>query len=345
MTSWSKCIMIGGLAWGCGTESRADPGGVSTDASPDGGTMAAPPSCAGLGTTCGGGVTDCCSSPSVAGGAFQRSYFGETTGYSERTYAAIVSDFRLDQFEVTVGRFRAFVAAGAPTPAAGAGKHDHLNGGNGLLGADGSFEPGWDPSWTLSSDWNADLTTNCVQMDFATWTPSPGENEERPINCLTWYEAYAFCVWDGGFLPSEAEWNYAAAGGAEERLYAWGDATPTPNHASYSVDATQQCMGDGMPGCTLTDLIPVGTKPLGDGKYGQSDLAGNVMEWTVDWDVGPYPNPCNDCSQLTPATYRMTRGSGLHFDASALRTDYRFSSTPGKRFFSIGVRCARAVTR
>ena len=117
-----------------------------------------------------------------------------------------------------------------------------------------------------------------------------GCDEERPINCITWYEAYAFCSWDGGFLPSEAEWNYAAAGGAEQRIYPWGAAPPTPSHASYSVDATQQCMGDGVSGCTLADLIPVGTKPPGDGKYGQSDLAGNLMEWTSDWDDGEYPN-------------------------------------------------------
>jgi formylglycine-generating enzyme required for sulfatase activity len=55
-----------------------------------------------------------------------------------------------------------------------------------------------------------------------------------------------------------------------------------------------------------------------DGKYGQSDLAGNLMEWNSDRDDGEYPNPCNDCSQLVPATYRMTPGGSFNYDATQL---------------------------
>ena len=48
-----------------------------------------------------------------------------------------------------------------------------------------------------------------------TWTSAAGANEKRPQNCLSFYDLHAFCIWDGGFLPSEAEWEYAAAGGSD----------------------------------------------------------------------------------------------------------------------------------
>jgi formylglycine-generating enzyme required for sulfatase activity len=67
-----------------------------------------------------------------------------------------------------------------------------------------------------------------------------------------------------------------------------------------------------MPGCLLTDLVEVGTKPAGDGRWGQSDLAGNVWEWTLDWYAGTYANPCTDCVNLTDASYRGIRGGSFN---------------------------------
>ena len=79
---------------------------------------------------------------------------------------------------------------------------------------------------------------------------APGANESLPINCITWYEAFAFCAWDGGFLPTEAEWNYAAAGGSEQRAYPWSN-PPTSttidcSHANYDdCAALREPAGDG----------------------------------------------------------------------------------------------------
>ena len=90
-----------------------------------------PPSCKGLADNkCGPSGESCCVSPLVPGGTFFRSYDGIMRGngvpnFTDKSNPATVSDFRLDKFEITVGRFRKFVEAGAATkakpPAAGAG--------------------------------------------------------------------------------------------------------------------------------------------------------------------------------------------------------------------------------
>jgi formylglycine-generating enzyme required for sulfatase activity len=64
---------------------------------------------------------------------------------------ASVSAFRLDRYEVTVGRFRKWVDVGSPEPAKGAGLHTHLGGGQ-LAG-----ETGWDTAWPIPTDWDTAL--------------------------------------------------------------------------------------------------------------------------------------------------------------------------------------------
>jgi formylglycine-generating enzyme required for sulfatase activity len=165
------------------------------------------------------------------------------------------------------------------------------------------------------------------------------------MNCLTWYEAMAFCAWDGGYLPTEAEWNYAAAGGDLQRAYPWSSrAAPLAidsSRASYGPD----CDLSGTPGCTVADLSEVGIKPAGDGRWGQSDLAGNISEWTLDSDEPTYINPCTDCAELTAAMHRMVRGGSFAGDATLVRTGYRLhndlSEQPTIPSLFVGVRCAR----
>jgi formylglycine-generating enzyme required for sulfatase activity len=139
---------------------------------------------------------------------------------------ATVSSFRLDEYDVTVGRFRQFVNAwnGGWLPAEGSGKHTHLNGRLGLVNgaSPGTYETGW-----ASSDDSKVAPTNAnLTPPPTSWTPSAGSNENLPIDNVNWWEAYAFCIWDGGFLPSEAEWEYAAAGGSQQREYPWGSTDP-----------------------------------------------------------------------------------------------------------------------
>lgn len=293
-----------------------------------------PPSCAGLSRTCGAsGSADCCASLQVPGGTFDIT--------TTPLYRANVSTFRLDKFEVTVGRFRKFVAAwdGGWRPAESAGKHRHLNGGKGLalLSGQGGFESGWSSEWngflaTTPSGWDTNLKSKPgeARQQIQVWTPSPGPSETQPISHVTFYEAYAFCAWDGGFLPSEAEWLYASAAGSEKRPYPWGSDMPSTGNSYYCESET----------CSATN---VGSKsPQGDGKWGQSDLAGNVIEWTQDGYGGfPQNRTCTDCMVLGDFSRREMRSACNLTSPSNLNNDCRPSNPPDARSYSVGFRCAR----
>jgi formylglycine-generating enzyme required for sulfatase activity len=297
------------------------------------------PSCAGLALTCGpSGTSSCCGSPLVPGGTFYRSYDVGTDGaYPDMSNPATVSDFHLDTYEVTVGRFRQFVVAGMGTqanpPAAGAGART-LNG--------VANQGGWNAAWTTN------LTANTAAFESAlacnantqTWTPAPGANESLPINCIDWYEAFAFCAWDNAFLPTEAEWNYAASGGSEQRAYPWSNPP-----SSLAIDCAHANFDNAGTYCTNPPgggANRVGTEsPTGDGKWGQADLAGNETEWVLDWEA-TYPNPCVDCADLTPVSSRALRGGDFSVNAPALRTAPRSNIAPTQRNGGLfGVRCAR----
>ena len=85
------------------------------------------------------------------------------------------------------------------------------------------YEPGW-----IGSQFNSSFTpaTDVYQCVNYTWTSSPAANETKPIDCVTWFDAYGFCIWDHGVLPSDAEYEYAAVGGSRQQRYPWGSTTP-----------------------------------------------------------------------------------------------------------------------
>lgn len=234
---------------------------------------------------------------------------------------ATVSAFKLDTYEITVGRMRAFFAAmngnlrGNP-PAPGAGAHPKIaNSGwrasfaTRLPASFGEIDDRLGPAGCVRGGNNADGGT-------ATWTSQPGPFEDKPITCIDWYTLFAFCVWDGGRIPTDAELGYAAAGGSENRYYAWGPAVTLTfaAHKDFVVAGifdptdglTKQTYGPLFRTVDPTGtrivggpevIAPPGKKPLGNGKWGHADLTGNVLEWTLDEGPVP-PDTCNDCANV-----------------------------------------------
>jgi formylglycine-generating enzyme required for sulfatase activity len=310
------------------------------------GTCGQPPSCqtSGAGTTnCGASSESCCTSYEVAGGTYDRTYVNAGGGATGQADPATVSTFRLDKYDVTVGRFRPFVAAwnSGWTPAAGSGKHTHLNNGQGLTnsGSPGTYEPGWATSDNASiNPTNANLA---CEPSYATWTPSVGSQENLPINCVNWAESYAFCIWDGGFLPTEAEWEYAAAAGDQQREYPWGSTDPGSGNA-YAIYGCYYPAGSGT--CSnVSNIAPVGTTSSGAGYWGQLDLAGNVFQWSADWDDlnETYADPCVDCAYLTLTDSRVIRGGDFTEEPTTLLPPYRANHSPAASDYILGLRCAR----
>jgi formylglycine-generating enzyme len=305
-------------------------------------------------TDCGVAHDNCCTSLEVPGGRY---FLLAGDPYGDRSADVInsraVSGFRLDKYDVTVGRYRQFVAAwkSGYRPAGGSGKHTYLHGGRGLVA---QSDPGYEPGWLATDAGNVAPTTENLMCNVAaTWTPSPGRQETRPINCVNWYEAYAFCIWDGGFLPSTVEWGYAAEGGSEQRTYPWGAADPdyASEYAFYNCQYPPRRTADGQGAdcsnvirkkMTAANVAPVGMLPLGAGRWGQLDLEGNMGQWTLD---GLTYDPCDDCGYWL----RHRRGWGTRQGSDFTSNSGGLLQVGGdggeldltEREDVMGVRCAR----
>jgi formylglycine-generating enzyme len=271
-------------------------------------------------------VENCCKSIVVACGTYLRS--------NDERFPASVTKFGLDKFEVTAARFRRFVEAHELgwKPKVGDGKHVHLNGGQGLSG-----EVGWQEGWNASVLADLGTVRPDAMCDARTdrWQYFIENGAASGVPCVNWYEAYAFCVWDGAFLPTEAEWNFAAAAGSEQRVYPWG---PVLNGDRASLG----CGGDGFFfECVYKyDIQPVGRYPTGAGALAHMDLAGNVAEWTLD-SYGDYPMPCTDCVNLM-AGDKVTRGGHWASPGMEIDTLRREHQNPAVYSEKVGFRCARA---
>jgi formylglycine-generating enzyme len=322
--------------------------GSRSCALPDGGVLVCngESCCASIALTGGrflmGRSTEACGSTKCATGAgFEGcpSIVAQTCNPDEQPeHQMTVGTVALDRYEVTVGRFRNFVSAYAEgwRPSAGAGANPNVP----VVGDAADNATGWLAAWDDSatthtnlpgglSDFRTKLACDPINQTH-TWTDTVGANENRPINCVNWHEAFAFCIWDGGRLPTEAEWEYAAAGGEQNRAYPWGTDPPDCAHANTDT-LTLNCSAG------AHDLtVAVGSAPKGNGRWGHSDLAGNVWEWVLDWYGDYAPSQTDNYANTSRGPGRVDRGG-----FQAVRAADRGSADPERHEQSIGLRCAR----
>ena len=155
---------------------------------------------------------------------------------------------------------------------------------------------------------------------------------------VNWYEADAWCRWAGRRLPSEAEWEQAAAtvpadpGGVQgKRRYPWGDQAVDVTRASLYVAGGA--------------VAPVSAYAAGDSAWGCRQLLGNVWEWTADW-FNPYPgfvrDPYQEYSEPWFGNHKVLRGGCFATSAALLRNTWRNFYTPDRRDVFAGFRTCGA---
>ena len=158
--------------------------------------------------------------------------------------------------------------------------------------------------------------------------------DDAPVTGVSWFEADAFARSQGKRLPTEFEWEAAAAwdGAAmKRRTYPWGDSAYAPSLAN--ADAL------------LWSTTPVGSYPNGDAQSGLHDAAGNLWEWTSSPFAGyqgfvahPYP----EYSELWyDGDHRVARGGSWFTAPALLRASFRNFYRRNFRLGFLGIRCAR----
>jgi len=189
------------------------------------------------------------------------------------------------------------------------------------------------------------------RVDGADWAHPEGPDSsiedrlEHPAVHISWNDAQAYCRWAGKRLLTEAEWEFAARGGLEQKRYPWGDLLkPGTEHMCNIWQGKfpdKNNRSDGYAGTAPVRSFP----PNGFGLY---NVSGNVWEWCQDWFsptwhlTGPRHNPKGP----EQGASRVMRGGSYLCHKSycnRYRVAARSSNTPDSSSGNMGFRCAADV--
>jgi formylglycine-generating enzyme required for sulfatase activity len=259
--------------------------------------------------------------------------FGEGWENERPVHTVTVSAFYMDKFELTKALWDEVASWAADHgydigPADGDGK--------------GPDHPVYNVSWYEAVKWaNARSEKEGLTPAYTVGGSTYRTGEEAPE-----------CNWaaNGYRLPTEAEWEYAARGGAAGRRFPWGD-TDEIQHAranyysdsSFSYDTSDT---RGFHPDYNNDPMPY-TSPVGSfapNGYGLYDLAGNVGEWVWDWYDREYYSTSPEADPRGPDSglNRVERGGSWNSGAADCRVASRYGSWPAGGRYTVGFRLVRA---
>jgi sulfatase modifying factor 1 len=168
------------------------------------------------------------------------------------------------------------------------------------------------------------------------------ERDDHPAVHVTSNDALSYCAWAEKRLPTEAEWEFAARGGLEQKAFPWGDERePDGEHRMNVWQGTfpnENTTADGFYGTCPVDAFPANG-------YGLHNTTGNVWEWTADWFDPTFREHDRRRDPAGPAwgTRRVQKGGSYLCHASycrRYRVAARMGNEPDSSTGNLGFRCA-----